>query len=101
MDAERIAFEIKSFIGLSVVQDLKEALGQFVLYTDALLDLPSIPIERSSSLCGKRLTTMCFSKSGRRLLKRCLLRLVVFYPYSEEIVALIRSSDTARLLEPL
>ena len=35
-DGERIAVEVKSFLGRSAVQDLKEALGQFVLYEDAL-----------------------------------------------------------------
>ena len=35
-NGERIAVEIKSFVKLSMVQDLKEALGQFVLYEDAL-----------------------------------------------------------------
>ena len=40
-DGERIAVEIKSFVGPSLVQDLKEALGQFVLYSDALADSPA------------------------------------------------------------
>ena len=35
-DNERIAVEIKSFIGSSAVQDLKEALGQYQLYQIAL-----------------------------------------------------------------
>ena len=35
-DGERIAVEIKTFSGPSVVQDLKETIGQFVLYEDAL-----------------------------------------------------------------
>ena len=34
--AERIAVEIKSFVSLSAVQDLKEAAGQFWLYELAL-----------------------------------------------------------------
>src|SRR4051812_40460538 len=33
---ERIAVEIKSFIKISAIQDLKEAVGQFILYEDAL-----------------------------------------------------------------
>jgi hypothetical protein len=31
-DGERSAVETKSFIELSLIQDLKEALGQFILY---------------------------------------------------------------------
>ncbi len=34
--AERIAVEVKSFIGASRVQDLKEALGPYMLYRSAL-----------------------------------------------------------------
>jgi hypothetical protein len=35
-DNQRIAVEIKSFIGASDVDDLEKALGQFVLYNDLL-----------------------------------------------------------------
>jgi hypothetical protein len=36
-DDRRIAVEIKSFVGLSDVEDLKNALGQFILYQDLLV----------------------------------------------------------------
>jgi len=36
---ERIAVEIKSFIGASAIADLENALGQFVLYRSALKTL--------------------------------------------------------------
>src|SRR5689334_9434906 len=39
-NGERIAVEIKSFVKLSLVQDLKEAVGQFVLYEGALAESP-------------------------------------------------------------
>jgi hypothetical protein len=45
-NGERIAVEIKSFVKLSLVQDLKEAIGQFVLYEGALAESPKIRIER-------------------------------------------------------
>src|SRR5258708_6767067 len=35
-EGKRIAVEIKSFVGLSAVQDLKEAAGQFLVYNLAL-----------------------------------------------------------------
>ena len=35
-NGERIAVEIKSFVHISEVQDLKDALGPFVLYEEAL-----------------------------------------------------------------
>ena len=40
-DGKRIAVEIKSFIKPSLIQDLTEAIGQFTLYTDALMDFPA------------------------------------------------------------
>jgi hypothetical protein len=36
-DDQRIAVEIKSFVGLSDVEDLKNALGQYILYQDLLI----------------------------------------------------------------
>lgn len=56
-DGERIAVEIKSFVSLSAVQDLKEAVGQFWLYE---LALQKSPEHRDRTL---------FSRSGRRCIK--------------------------------
>jgi hypothetical protein len=39
-DGERIAVEIKSFIKPSPVQDLKEAVGQYILYGDIMAESP-------------------------------------------------------------
>ena len=33
----KIAVEVKSFVGLSEIEDLKNALGQYVLYRNALI----------------------------------------------------------------
>lgn len=39
--SEKILVEIKSFIGASIIQDFKEAYGQYMLYFDALVDMGS------------------------------------------------------------
>lgn len=36
---QKIAVEVKSFVGKSDVEDLEKALGQFVLYEDILRDI--------------------------------------------------------------
>ncbi len=38
-EAQRIAVEVKTFLGTSAITDLREALGQFVLYQDVLAEL--------------------------------------------------------------
>jgi len=37
--SEKILVEIKSFVGASIIQDFKEAYGQYMLYLDALEDI--------------------------------------------------------------
>lgn len=37
--SEKILVEIKSFVGASIIQDFKEAYGQYMLYLDALEDM--------------------------------------------------------------
>lgn len=36
-DEEKIAVEVKSFVSPSPIEDLRDALGQFVIYREALL----------------------------------------------------------------
>jgi hypothetical protein len=86
-NGERIAVEIKSFIKLSPVQDLKEAVGQYVLYQGALAESPqnvgrtlylAIRIETYDSVFEEAI--------GQMLLRHSHLRLIVFDPVSEVIV---------------
>ena len=35
-DSQKIAIEIKSFVGKSSIDDLEKALGQYILYYDLL-----------------------------------------------------------------
>ena len=59
---ERIAVEIKSFIKPSLVQDLKEALGQYIFYEGALLESPEKSVELFSLRSGQRLTKLFLTK---------------------------------------
>ena len=90
-NGERIAIEIKSFVNLSPVQDLKEALGQFILYQDAL--------ERSEKEQDRTLylamreepyDELFGEQIGQMLLENHRLRLIVFNEAIEEITKWIR-----------
>lgn len=90
-DGDRIAVEIKSFISPSPVQDLKEALGQFILYSDALADSPN-DADRILYLAVRQETynDVFDEEAGQKLLRRGRLRLVVFDPRAEVILQWIR-----------
>ncbi len=90
-NGERIAVEIKSFVKLSPVQDLKEAVGQFVLYEGALAESPAnddrtlflaIRVETYDSVFEEPI--------GQMLLRHSDLRLIVFDPNQEEIILWIK-----------
>ena len=86
-DGKRIAVEIKSFLKPSPIQDLKEALGQFVLYADALADFPQ-EADRTLYLAGRDETynDVFDDEAGQRLIQRGRVRLVVFDPVQEVIL---------------
>jgi hypothetical protein len=86
-NGERIAVEIKSFVKLSPVQDLKEAVGQYVLYEGALAESPQ-NIGRTLFLAIRAETyDSVFEEAiGQMLLRHSHLRLIVFDPISEVIV---------------
>jgi hypothetical protein len=87
-EGRRIAVEIKSFINPSPIRDLKEAIGQFALYTDALGDFPG-EADRTLYL-AIRLETyndVFLDATGQRLIQRGRVRLIVFDP-TEEVILL-------------
>lgn len=88
---ERVAIEVKSFIRLSAIQDLKEAVGQFVLYNIALQQSPE-NADRTLFLAIRNQTyeTLFSEDLGRILLSSHSLRLVVFDPATEVIVRWIQ-----------
>lgn len=86
-DGRRIAVEIKSFIKPSLIQDLKEALGQFVLYTDALADFPE-EADRTLYLAirGETYNDVFRDETGQRLIQRGRVRLIVFDSVQEVVL---------------
>jgi hypothetical protein len=86
-DGQRIAVEIKSFLGKSPVQDLKEALGQFILYSDALADSP-LDSDRTLYIAVRQETyeLIFLEEAGQRLLERGRARLIVFDAEGEVIL---------------
>lgn len=82
---QKIAVEIKSFIGNSQVNDLEKALGQYVLYEQVLLEKQE-----------QRILYLALKKSayedifeepiGKILLKRKILNLLVFDEKKEVII---------------
>ncbi|MBL1208382.1 element excision factor XisH family protein [Geminocystis sp. GBBB08] len=82
---QKIAVEIKSFIGKSQVNDLENALGQYILYHEILLENQE-----------DRLLFLALKKSayeeifeepiGKILIKRKLLKLIVFDENKEVIL---------------
>lgn len=80
----RIAVEIKSFLGKSLLEDLENALGQFVLYREVLARTDP---ERELFLAMPFDAAVIFDESlGRILLEANLLRAFSFDPEKEVIV---------------
>lgn len=84
--ASRIAVEIKTFSGVSAVEDLQFALGQYVMYHDVLERLEpdrvlylAIATDIHEELFDEPL--------GRLLLENGRLRLVVFDPDTEVLTS--------------
>lgn len=81
----RIAVEIKSFVGASEVDDLKNALGQFVLYHDILARSDS---DRVLYLAVRETTFADVFEEpiGEILLENHRVRLIVFDSKTEVII---------------
>ena len=82
---KKIAVEIKSFVGRSEVDDLENAVGQFVLYQDLLEEKEP---ERELFLAIRRKAfDGIFSHSiGSILLRKKRIKLLVFDERNEEVV---------------
>ena len=82
---QKIAVEIKSFIGKSQVNDLENALGQYVLYYEVLLEKQD---DRILYLAvNKSAYEEIFEEPiGKILLKRKIVNLIVFDDKKEVIL---------------
>lgn len=81
---DKIAIEIKSFVGPSEVRDLENAIGQFVLYQNALSVTEP---ERTLYLAIREMVYVDLFEEeiGKILLERKVLRLISFDPKEEVI----------------
>ncbi len=84
-DERKIAVEVKSFVGRSEVQDLRDALGQFVLYRHVLEEKEP---ERELFLAvrEKVFVEVFREPIGDILIRKAEVRLVVFDQVKEEIL---------------
>ena len=87
-DGQKIAIEIKSFLGSSPVRDLEAAVGQYQVYHSVLAEIEpgrvlylAVPQRVYESLFAERF--------GQLILQRLQLRLLVFDEHEERIVAWI------------
>ena len=87
---EKIAVEIKSFINRSIMQDVEDALGQYVVY---LTFLENIEPERKLYLATSDLTygVIAESKAIQMLLRKYQVPLLVVNPERKEIIAWMQS----------
>ena len=91
---EKIAVEVKSFVGSSKIEDLRDALGQFVIYR---LSLKRKKSERTLFIAVRDdVYRRIFETSdGRFLLVEEQIRLIVFNVRRKEIVKWISWTDIA------
>ncbi|MBD1915206.1 MULTISPECIES: XisH family protein [Cyanophyceae] len=81
---DKIAVEVKSFVGPSEIRDLENALGQFVLYENAL---SLIEPDRTLYLAIREAVYLDLFEAeiGKMLLERNIIKLVSFNPEQEVI----------------
>lgn len=82
---QKIAVEIKTFTGASDVHDLQQAVGQYVVYQQVLLETEP---ERQLFLAVPTYAadTIFSVELGQLLINRKLISLIVFDPAKEEII---------------
>lgn len=92
---QRIAVEVKSFLGDSDMHDLEQALGQFILYRTVLGQREP---DRTLYLAVPHLVlqTIFDEPIGQLLVQQGIVQLVGFDATSEEIVQWIPTIPTAR-----
>ncbi|MCB0063798.1 MAG: XisH family protein [Caldilineaceae bacterium] len=81
---EKIAVEVKSFLGKSAIQDIEDALGQFVVYR---IFLRKVQPERHLFLCVSHITfdTIFSSKAIQILIDELNVSLLVVNVETEEV----------------
>jgi len=92
--AHKIAVEIKGFSGLSEMDDLEKAIGQYILYHDVL---DKVEPERKLYVAISEVTfaELFEEPIGKLLLDNRRMKLLVFDPQTEEIRQWTPESPTA------
>lgn len=82
---EKIAVEVQSFLNLSPVRDLQEAVGQYDIYRTVLAEMGS---DRTLYLAVPRRVydTLLTEPFGQLIVSRLRLHLLVFDPQQEKIL---------------
>ena len=83
-NGRKIAVEVKSFVGLSEIEDLKNALGQYVLYRNALA-LTEPDRELFLAIREAVFDKLFNEPDAQFLLKNENLRIIVFSAAEEKI----------------
>jgi hypothetical protein len=91
----KIAVEIQSFLGLSPLRDLEEAVGQYQVYQAVLsVTQPDRQLYLAAPL--RTHETLLTEKLGQLIISRLGLRLLNFDDQSERVHQWIESTDTGR-----
>jgi hypothetical protein len=84
MPGRRIAVEIKSFVGPSIVDDMEKALGQYLIYRSILRRRQ--PDRELFLAVPKGIAKLFDEPLGRLHLEDYDLRVVVFHPKKKELI---------------
>ena len=81
----KIAVEIKSFLGPSEIEDLRNALGQFMLYRTVL---QTTEPDRTLYLAIREATYLALFEEpiGQLVIHQYQVQIIVFHPEREEII---------------
>ncbi len=82
--ADKIAVEIKSFVGISKMNDLENAIGQYIVYRTYLNEIEPDRL-LYLAIDDETFTELFYDVSGRILLDVNKIRLIVVDPVQEEI----------------
>ena len=82
---EKIAIEVKSFLSPSPIEDLRDAIGQFIIYREALFNANS-PRQLFLALREDVYTDIFEKDEGEQLRVRAAIKLIVFHVENEEII---------------
>ncbi len=91
----KIAVEIQSFLGLSALRDLEEAVGQYQVYQAVLaVTQPERPLYLAAPL--RIHETLLTEKLGQLIITSLGLRLLIFDEKNERVHQWIESNDTGK-----